>query len=299
MWALAIGASGFIGRHLLAALGTGQAIGTYYRHEFPGGVRFDGASDTASALLNALPGKPTHAFVLHGAIDTEACARDPLGTAEINVESVWRVLDGLMTAGVRPVYLSTEYVFDGGRGMWTETDTPVPNTQYGIQKLAVERRLAADPRPSLVVRLSRVVGSEPNTHSVLAPWASEIIAGKRMMCATDQIFSPLSVADAAGALAALARSGVTGLYHLGGPVPYTRMGLLMLLLTHIRAIAPDTATDILPCSLHSLPFTEKRPLDTSISIEKLRAAIDWQFTSMDALCAETAARYFTPGRPWS
>ena len=184
MRAIVIGASGFIGRHLMARLGPDQAVGTYHRHAIPNGVSFDGTNGRIDELLGRLPTGITLAFVLHGAIDTEACARDPIGTAEINVEGVWRVLRGLLDAGIRPVYVSTEYVFDGTRGGWRETDLAVPSTQYGIQKLEVERRLTADPRPSLIVRLSRVVGTEVGTHSVLGPWIEEIRAGKTMRCAT-------------------------------------------------------------------------------------------------------------------
>ena len=114
-----------------------------------------------------------------------------------------------------PIYASTEYVFDGTHGAWRETDEPHPSTQYGIQKLEVERRLLADPRRSLIVRLSRVVGTERGTHSVLGPWLDEISAGKTIRCATDQVFSPADVRDIAGALIRLAGSGATGLYHLG------------------------------------------------------------------------------------
>ena len=300
MRAIVIGASGFIGRHLMARLGPDQAVGTYHRHAIPNGVPFDGTNGRIDELLQRLPygfatGSPL-AFVLHGAIDTEACARDPVATAEINVEGVWRVLRGLLDAGIRPVYVSTEYVFDGTHGGWRETDLAVPSTQYGIQKLEVERRLTADPRPSLIVRLSRVVGTEFGTHSVLGPWIEEIRAGKTMRCATDQVFSPASVEDIAGALIKLAGTGATGLYHLGGPTPFSRMGLVRLLLESIQAVDPDVRADIVPCSLHDLPFLEKRPLDTSICIDKLRATIDWDFTPMEAICKTLAERHFSPNR---
>ncbi len=296
MRAIVIGASGFIGRHLMAQLGPDLAVGTYHRHAIPNGVPFDGTSGRVEDLLRHLPSGFTHAFVLHGAIDTEACARDPAGTALINVEGVWRVLLGLLDAGIRPVYVSTEYVFDGTCGTWRETDIAVPSTQYGIQKLEVERRLAADPRPSLIVRLSRVVGTEFGTHSVLPPWIEEIRAGKTMRCATDQVFSPASVEDIAGALIKLAASGATGLYHLGGPTPFSRMGLLRLLLDSIQAVAPEVRADIVPCSLHDLPFSEKRPLDTSICIDKLLGTIDWDFTPMEAICKDLAERHFGADR---
>jgi dTDP-4-dehydrorhamnose reductase len=294
MRSLVIGGSGFIGRHIMERCAPDTVIGTYHRHAFPGGLPFDTRTEGIVDLLARLPSGVTHAFVLHGTIDTEACARDPVGTAEVNVESVWRLLVGLLDAGIVPVYVSTDYVFDGTRGMWQETDQATPSTQYGKQKLEVENRLLADPRPAQVVRLSRVVGTELGIHSVLGPWVEEIRAGKTMRCAIDQVFSPAGVDDIAGALLKLAASGATGLYHLGGPKPFSRIELLRLLSDHVRAVAPTISANIVPCSLHDLPFSEKRPLDTSIAIDKVQKVIDWQFAPMAALCAELARREFGP-----
>ncbi len=276
----------------MAQFAARDGVGTYFRHPFLGGVPFDGTTDNIADVLARLPAGFTHAFVLHAATGTDACARDPAGTWETNVEGVWRVLRGLLDAGLVPVYLSTENVFDGTRGLWRETDQPRPITQYGIQKLEVERRLSADPRPCLIVRLSRVVGTELDTHSVLGPWLQEIRAGKTMRCATDQIFSPASADDVAEALVKLAGTGATGLYHMGGPKPFSRIELLRLLLESIRAFAPDTRAEIVPCSLHDLPFLEKPPLNTSIAIDKLQAAIGCDFTPMAVICSNLAERYF-------
>jgi dTDP-4-dehydrorhamnose reductase len=276
----------------MARLGAGHALGTYYRRAFPGGVSFDGTRQNVGDLLAQLPAGFSHAFVLHGTVGTEACARDPVGTAETNIESMWRVLRSLLDAGIAPVYISTDYVFDGTRGAWRESDQPTPCTQYGMQKLEVERRLSADRRPSLIVRLSRVVATELDTHSVLGPWLEEIRAGKTMRCATDQVFSPTGVDDVAGALIKLAGTGATGLYHMGGPVPFSRIGLLHLLAERIQAFAPGVRANIVPCSLHDLPFTEKLPLNTSLAIDKLQNTINWDFVSMQTICAELAERHF-------
>jgi dTDP-4-dehydrorhamnose reductase len=299
MRALVLGASGLVGRHLMGRLGPARAIGTFHRHPFPGGLPFDGSDENGiELLLRQVPSDITHAFVLHGTIEVEACARDPAATAELNVTRVGRVLTRLMAAGVTPVYVSSDYVFNGTRGGWRESDPPDPRTQYGKQKLAVERLLLEAPGPSLVIRCSRVIGDEIGVRSVLGPWVEEIRAGARMRCATDQVFSPIAVDDVAGILAALAGHQATGLYHLGGPKPLSRIDLLRLLLASIQAVDAGARVDVVPCSLHDLPFLEKRPLDTSLDIEKLQSTIAWDFLPMSTLCETVAARYFDP-RPAS
>jgi len=281
----------------MARLGPECAVGTFHRHPFPGGFPFDGSEENGiEKLLRGVAGDITHAFVLHGNIEVEACARDPAGTAELNVTQVGHVLTRLMAAGVTPVYVSSDYVFDGTRGGWRESDPPDPQTQYGKQKLAVERLLLEAPKPSLVVRCSRVIGADIGVRNVLGPWVEEIRASATMRCATDQVFSPIAVDDVAGILAELAGAQATGLYHLGGPKPLSRIDLLRLLLASIQAVDADARVDVVPCSLHDLPFLEKRPLDTSLNVEKLQATIDWDFLPMTTLCETVAARYFGPRR---
>lgn len=166
-------------------LGPGSVVGTFHQHPFPGGLPFDGSEENGiERLLRQASGDITHAFVLHGTIEVEACARDPAGTAELNVSRVGRVLTRLMAAGVTPVYVSSDYVFNGTRGGWRESDPPDPQTHYGKQKLAVERLLLDAPRPSLVVRCSRVIGTEIGVRNVLGPWVEDIRAGVPMRCAT-------------------------------------------------------------------------------------------------------------------
>lgn len=243
-------------------------------------------------LLARLPGWFTHAIVLYGAIDVERCAADPAGTAAVNIDSVARVIDDARHAGMVPVFASTDYVFDGGRGGYVETDVPEPCTEYGRQKLAIERRLDESGDSALVVRMSRVVGRAVGTHSVLGPLVADIRAGKPIRCATDQRFSPADVDDVAHALIQLIEDGATGLFHLAGPDSFSRLELAQLLLDSIRAVDPRMRAELIPCRLHDLPFRERRPLDTSLATNKLRSRIVWRFRSMQELSAVLAREQF-------
>jgi dTDP-4-dehydrorhamnose reductase len=290
MRAIVVGASGFVGRALLACLGPERGVGTWHSNPWPGGVRFDATEERFRDLLARLPGTFTHAIFLHGIIDVERCAADPAGTARVNVDGLGRMLDDALAAGLVPVFSSSDYVFDGRRGFYRETDPPAPCTEYGRQKLAVEQYLAAVSEPSLVVRLSRVVGTARGTHSVLGPWINDLRAGGKLRLAVDQRFSPADVRDVAGGWVRLLETGATGLYHLAGPRAYSRMALLQLLRHHLLCADPGIATELEPCSLHDLPFRERRPLDTSLIIDKLQDRITWPFRRMDDLCAEAVAQ---------
>src|SRR5689334_18538577 len=115
---LIIGASGFIGSHLYAALGRERSIATYSSHPVPGGVHFDAVGMRLSDSILRGEHGVTHAFLLHAMSNIDECARKPELARTINIDSQKRVIDDLLGAGVIPVFASSDAVFDGTRGMW-------------------------------------------------------------------------------------------------------------------------------------------------------------------------------------
>jgi dTDP-4-dehydrorhamnose reductase len=156
----------------------------------------------------------------------------------------------------------------------------------------VEQWLQARSEPWLIARLSKVVSGDRDIHSVLGQWVNDITGGRPMRSATDQIFSPLHVDDVAAAIIGLARQGRTGIYHVAGPEPLSRYDLNKLLVDCIQAVDPGVVTAIEPCSLREIKFLEQRPLNTSISVEKLRRAIDTPLRTMAQVCREIAEAQF-------
>jgi dTDP-4-dehydrorhamnose reductase len=289
--ALVVGASGFVGRALLSHLGPERGVGTWHSKPAEGLVRFDAVTERLSDLRR-LPSDLTHVFVPFGLVNPEACARDPEGTAKINVDSVIRLLEDAMATGLVPIFVSTDYVYDGSRGMRTEDEAQSPNTEYGRQKVAVERWLQSRAEPWLIARLSKVVSGDTTTHSVLGQWVNDIRTGNRMRSATDQVFSPAYVDDLAIAMIRLAEAGARGIFHVAGPEAMSRYDLNMLLVEAVRSVDPKVTSVVQPCSLRDIPFAEERPLNTSLSTAKLESVVEWRFRSMMEVCRKVAEMEF-------
>lgn len=172
--------------------------------------------------------------------------------------------------------------------MWAEDDMPNPVLTYGRQKLEVERYLARAARSGLVVRLAKIVGSVPGGNDMLDEWVSKLESGSTIRCAHDQIFSPLTIDDAVAACVELAAAGHTGIFHVCGPRPVTRIGLLRILVQELGRYR-DLAPQIESCSLRDFQFVEPRPLDTSMSPRKLYAALGRSFEDLRETCRRFAA----------
>jgi dTDP-4-dehydrorhamnose reductase len=286
---LIIGASGFIGTHLYSALGRANAIPTYARRQVAEGIAFDARSmRLADTVLKKNRGL-THAFILHGITSIDACARDPAGTAQINVSGTQRVIDDLVEHGIVPVFAGSDAVFDGSRGLWSEEDPVNPILTYGRQKAQVERYLLEKTPSALVLRLAKVISAAPTANNLLGEWLKQLESGKPIHCASDQIFSPVTVDDAVDAFVRLPHAGLAGIVHVCGPRPVSRLQLLQTLVEEAGRYR-KLAARIVPCSIRDFrDFAEARPFDTSMSPRKLYAALRRQFADPRETCQQLVA----------
>jgi dTDP-4-dehydrorhamnose reductase len=288
--ALVIGASGFVGRRLLANLGE-RGVGTHRDRPTPSTIRFDATTERLRDRLAGLPAGLTHVFVPFGAIDMEGCAADYDATARVNVEAVTSVLGDALDAGLKPIFVSTDYVFSGERALWSEEDEARPRMAYGRQKLHVERWLAARGGDWLTCRLSKVLSDEAEPANMLAGWAQDLLNGRRLRVADDQYFSPADADDLAKAMILLAEVECRGLFHVAGPERLSRFELFDRLAAAMKEFAQLENAEAEACSLRAFGFLEQRPLDTSLATNRLNSAISMSFKPVDELCRAVARRY--------
>jgi len=122
----------------------------------------------------------------------------------------------------RLIHLSSDVVFRGDRGRYTEVDLPDPVNEYGRSKAAAERVVRAAHPEALVVRTSLLYGGR-------AGGPQERLAREGRTFFVDEIRSPVVVGDLADALLELATLDVSGPLHLGGADDVSRYDFAVLL----------------------------------------------------------------------
>lgn len=250
-------------------MGDAIAASTHHRNRQPDqqSLPFDASTTSVKSLIAELPKKPTAAILLFGVTAIDDCARDPLGSAQINVGGTLRVIDELRGLGITPVFVSSDAVFDGGKPWNREDDLARPILTYGRQKLEVEKFIATLAPPWLVVRLPKLVSEDCDPRCIVTGWIKALVLEGEIFCATDQYFTPAAAMDAAEAIAELIRGSAHGLFHLGGPDRLSRRELLSTVVDEYVKFERVRAR-IVDCSIRNLRLAEARPLDTSLSSER-------------------------------
>ena len=204
-----------------------------------------------------------------GATDVESCESDPAGTYAVNVEGPRAAARAARACGVAFAYFSTEYVFDGQAGPYTETASPNPLSVYGKSKLAGEAAVLDAHPEALVIRTTVVYGPDRQRKNSLYALACALRAGREFNVACDQYSTPTYNMDLASVSVALLESGANGVFNVVGPDLMSRLEFAM--------IAAD-ALGLTKELIHGRPTLElgqraPRPLRAGLTIDKLTSAL--------------------------
>jgi len=284
---LIIGGSGFIGSRLLSSGSAGRYTATYLSQPLKGGVRFDTTRDRLADKFLLRGHGYTHAVLTMGVTKLDQCAQAPERTELANLIGVQNAVDDLLEASVHPIFLSSDGVFDGTRGPWTEEDPVCPTLTYGRQKAGVESYLAGSPRPWTILRLSKVISTYASERNLLSLWLKQILQGQTILCATDQVLSPIDIDDVVQVIDFVVETGTRGLFNTSGSDILTRLELLETFVAHAPASVRKLAA-VRTCLLRDVPSIEPLPVNCSLLNAKLRRVSGISPVSV----ARTCVRFF-------
>jgi dTDP-4-dehydrorhamnose reductase len=294
---LILGASGIIGSRLIEAWQPRPVVATYLTRPIPGGVFFDIALERLRNRILHRGHGFTHAVLAQGISKLETCARMRTTANAINVTGTLHAIDDLLDAGVHPIFLSSDAVFDGSLGLRTETDQPRPILSYGRDKHAVEAYLSAQPAVSTILRLTKVIAGFPDYRNPLSQWLSDVEHGRTIRCAVDQMLTPVDVNYVTQAILFFIETSRKGVFHISGSEVVTRYALLERLLTRMPTALRCRAI-VQRCAIEEFATFEKLPLNCALSNAKFAALSGMRPRSIDAICAELCAIMFSRPDRW-
>jgi dTDP-4-dehydrorhamnose reductase len=238
---LITGASGLLGLNLALELAPEHTVfGQVNSHRLDFDSFRQGGGEAGSASWNLIQADLCDQSALARMLDTsrpdwiihcaalanlDACEANPAQAGEINAQvpahlAKWVARQRRQmqpsSGGHLPrlLHISTDAVFDGIRGRYTENDQPNPLGVYARTKLLGEQLvLDADPE-AIVARVNLFGWSLQGKRSLGELFVFSLQAGKSMMGFTDVIFSPLLVNDLASIFLRMLTLRLSGLYHV-------------------------------------------------------------------------------------
>lgn len=148
----------------------------------------------------------------------DACEANPEFARQLNTEMPRKLAAIVARGGARLLHVSTDSVFDGERGDYSEEDIPEPVNMYARTKLAGERAVA-QANPDAVIARVVMYGWSMSGKRSLAEWfINNLRSGNSMLGFTDVFFCPLWVNDLAKLFLMMLSKGLKGLYHVVSPM---------------------------------------------------------------------------------
>ncbi len=189
--------------------------------------------------------------------------KNPALARRVNVE-VTKFLADLATK-IPFVFFSTDLVFDGRKGNYTEMDMVNPLHIYGETKVAAEEIVLKNPH-HLVIRTSLNAGkSLSGNRAFNEQLRRSLQSGQGMTLFTDEFRNPIPAEETARAVWELAQKNCNGIYHVAGAEKLSRYEIGKLLVSRW----PEVTAEIKLGSAKDFPGPP-RALDTSLDISKVQ-----------------------------
>lgn len=158
--------------------------------------------------------------IIHTAAMTnvDTCEQDREGCGRANVTAVEYLVEAAEEVQAFFVHLSTDFIFSGDSGPYSEEAEAAPVNYYGESKLASEEVVKKAKTPWAIVRTVLVYGITPGmSRSNIILWVKNGLEnGKPLQIVDDQLRSPTLAEDLAEGCLLVARKKAEGIWHISG-----------------------------------------------------------------------------------
>ncbi|MFT5761704.1 MAG: dTDP-4-dehydrorhamnose reductase [Polaribacter sp.] len=224
-------------------------------------------------MEKALQIKPDIIINTAAMTNVDTCENDRKGCYDLNVNVVQYLTDICSEINAHLIHISTDFIFDGKKGNYTEEDIPNPLSYYGETKLLSEQILQQSTINYTILRTILVYGLVNDmSRSNIVLWVKESLENKKEITIVDDQFRmPTYVEDLALACKISIDKKATGIFNISSNQ-----------LLSIFEIAQEIATTfnldkslIKPISTGTLNQTAPRPEITGFDLTKTNKELEF------------------------
>ncbi|MBR9860596.1 SDR family oxidoreductase [bacterium] len=205
--------------------------------------------------------------------NVDACENDKEGCKALNIEAVRYLVDAANSCLAHFIHLSTDFIFNGESGPYSETDEPDPLSYYGWSKLEAERIIEEECNDWSIARTILVYGIVADmSRSNIVLWAKGALEkGEPIKVVNDQYRMPTLAEDLAKGCQIIETKHANGIFHISGKdfMPITEL---------VRRVSKfyDLDDDIIEeISSETLNQAAKRPPITGFDLSKSQSVLGY------------------------
>lgn len=263
------GANGYVGQGLMKYLpldgnniipigfGTATELNKIYN------LDLTDVSATASYFKNIQPDMVIH---LAGNKDVFKCETDKAFSRKINYKLSKNLVDVCSEKTVRLIYISTDYVFAGTHGPYSELSPSQPTTQYGKDKLAVENFIRETLSDFAIVRTAGIFGLKNDFIDVVC---AKLKQKETFHAFTNLKNSPTFIKDLGCMLQIIIKKNHQGTFHCAGSESLSRYAFALKIAEHFHFEKSLIVPEELALS------NDPRPTDLSMSCTQSYATLSY------------------------
>lgn len=255
---LITGGSGYLGSQIIRTAKMWDTHGIYLHNRPPSSpnVTYHQCDLCNGEQVGALIKKVQPSVIIH-----TACSNQTQKNLDSILPAATNLIEAAIPIHARFIHVSTDLIFDGQKGAYSEEAKPSPLSEYGQFKAQAERVvLTGDPR-SLVVRPSLIYGIDPLDHQTR--WLIKgIEENQPVRLFTDEFRCPIWVNTLSDALLELAVNTVTGILNLAGAQALNRWEFGQAMLTMLKR---DLPPNVVPSTIKESGLIRPQNLTLNIS----------------------------------
>ncbi len=219
--------------------------------------------------------KPTHVIHTAAITNVDYCEQHEEECTDVNVKAVELLFSICQRKNIHFQLLSTDFVFDGSKGNYSEDDQVGPLSVYAKSKVDAENILLSSTYLNWsILRTIIVYGDGENlSRSNIVLWAKDaLIKGDELTIVDDQFRAPTWADDLAWACLRVCELNKKGIYHICGPETMSIYDLVIRIGKYF-----DLNTDkIDPIKSDTLNQAAKRPPKTGFNISKAKNELGYK-----------------------
>jgi len=191
--------------------------------------------------------------------DVDFIEKDNTEAMNVNALGPRTLSDVCKKINCRLIHISTDSIFDGTKGMYTESEQPVPINAYARTKFRGEEEIRNNIENFVIIR-TNFFGINRTGRYLLNNIISKLKNNEKIQGFKDVIFTPLPVDNLAQQIMDVAFSEFQGILNLSSNKPISKLDFCNIV---AKKLDFDNC-DITECSIDDFGFDAARPKNTSL-----------------------------------